>query len=139
MMWLRSPRWWGLAALALPGWLLLAWAQPSAPVLPGPSHLWPVLVFPVLEELIFRGGVQDWLLQRLWGARRWGPLTIANGLAALLFALLHLFQHTPVWAAAVFVPGLLFGWCYERWGLGAAIALHVWYNAGYFTLYPPPA
>lgn len=137
---LRVPGWWWLlAAAAFPVWLGLAWWTPPAGGWPGLMWLQLVVVVPLLEELAFRGGLQGFLLQ--WPRWRgpWPGVSPANGLTALLFAALHVPQHGLSWAAAVLLPGLLFGYCYERGGLWPAIALHVWYNAGYFTLYPPGA
>lgn len=132
----------GLAlAAALPVWAALAWWQPpqaaGAGVLAAPAaFLYVALALPILEEAAFRGLVQEGLGRLL--RRRWGPLTAANLGQAALFSLLHLPVHPPLWAAAVFGPGLVFGLFRERHGsLATPIALHTFYNGGYFLLYPP--
>lgn len=133
----RDPLFW-LALLAGPGACLLLAALPGVGWAPGvPPAWWPfllsVLVYPVVEEWLFRGELQP-LIAR-WRAGRWGPLTLANGLTSILFAALHLFFHPPLWAVAVFLPSLIFGWFRERSdGLVAPIALHGGYNAAYFLL-----
>jgi len=91
-------------------------------------------VYPVLEEFVFRGGIQPAIGARLSGGL--GPLSWANALTSIMFCALHLIYHPPVWAAAVFAPSLVFGYFRERHGgLASPIALHVFYNAGYFALF----
>lgn len=137
MSWWRTRWWWWLVAAALPVWLLLAWWRPPHWQWPGPAWLTMVLLYPVLEELAFRGGLQQWLWSRPLWRRDWCGISAANGVTALVFALAHVPLQGPAWAAAVVLPGLAFGYCWERGGLRPAIALHIWYNAGFFTLYPP--
>lgn len=113
--------------------------------LPGAEPGWPaerpwqflalVLLYPVLEELVFRGWLQGALLGRGWGRRVAGPVSAANLAAALAFAAAHLLRSSPAWAAAVILPGLVFGCFRERHGVGAAIVLHVFYNIGFFWLF----
>lgn len=134
---IRDPLFWlAFAAVAV--------LTPMLAVLPGIAlrpH-WPapitfamaVVVYPLLEEVVFRAGLQTWLL------RRWPPrnawLSWANGVTAIAFALLHLWFHPPAWALATILPALLFGWFYERHRqrLGAPIVLHGACNAAYFSL-----
>lgn len=133
--------WWALAA-ALPVWGGLAlWYPVSDPAwplaLPG-TFLLLVLVYPVLEELVFRGLLQGALLARPWGSRRWGPLSRANLLTALAFVALHTLYQPLGWALAVLAPALVFGYFRERHGtVLTPIVLHVVYNAGFFWLFGP--
>ncbi|MFQ5643803.1 MAG: JDVT-CTERM system glutamic-type intramembrane protease [Thiogranum sp.] len=126
------------AALLYWGVLYLATQPASDPawVLRDPLRfVFPALLYPIIEELVFRGYVQDLAHQRLapW---RIGPLSHANILTSLLFTALHFINHSPLWAAAVFVPSLLFGFFKERSGrLAAPMVLHVFYNSGYFLLF----
>jgi hypothetical protein len=121
-------------------WGGLALVQPptafgSALTAPG-TFLYLAVALPILEEAAFRGLVQEGLA-RLW-QRRWGPLTAANAGQAGLFAALHLIAQPPLWAASVLLPALVFGFFRERHdGLASPIALHAFYNAGFFLLYPP--
>lgn len=81
---------------------------------------------PMLEELIFRGLLQSALLTWLGARDRWAVI----GLAALLFAAVHInvvaWQVLPGLAAL----GVMLGWLYEKHGsLLPPIALHVGFNA----------
>lgn len=94
-----------------------------------------LLIYPVLEEVVFRGAVMDGVSKtRLTGfivARISGP----NLFSASLFSLAHLWGQTPGWALAVFIPGLVFGFSKERWGsLKFPIFLHVFYNLCFFGI-----
>lgn len=109
--------------------------DPGWPLRDPLRFLYPALLYPVIEELIFRGYVQELAHRRLkvW---RLGPFSHANILTSLLFTTLHFINHPPLWAAAVFIPSLLFGFFKDRSGrLGAPILLHVFYNSGYFWLF----
>lgn len=101
-----------------------------------------VLLYPILEEIIFRGALQGWLLGRpsLGKGRvqyrfdRW--VSIPNLLASLVFTAFHFINQPPLWAAMVFIPSLVFGWAREHTGgLLLPILLHIWYNAGFYFLF----
>jgi len=141
-----SPRFWSdplfsaAIAAALLYWALLylgtgASPDPGWPLREPLRFLYPALLYPVVEELVFRGLVQDLVHRRL---KPWhvGPLSHANLLTSVLFTALHFVNHPPLWAAAVFVPSLVFGFFKDRTGqLAAPIVLHVFYNGGYFWLF----
>jgi membrane protease YdiL (CAAX protease family) len=102
---------------------------------------WPflslVLLYPTIEEIAFRGLLQE-LLRDYVSRRSLGPLTIANLLTSVLFAGLHFIYHAPLWAALVFFPSLVFGFFKDRTRrLLAPVILHVFYNAGYVWLFAP--
>ena len=119
--------WAGLWGVGLP----LAAGLPSARTL-----LFAVLVYPLLEEIVFRGGLQGALLGVPALSRRRLRLSGANLLASVAFALSHLWSQPPLWAAAVFVPSLAFGHLYERHRrVAPAFALHAFYNAGFYLLF----
>ena len=85
-------------------WIALALAlnvQPSpAWILGDPIRaLSLVVAWPLLEEALFRGGVQPALLRTRWGAREAWGLTTANVATSLLFAAAHLATQAPEWAA----------------------------------------
>ena len=127
------------------GVALLYWGVLYAVTQPTPDPAWPLhdplrfiypaLLYPIIEELIFRGYIQE-LVQRRLTVWQLGPFSHANILTSLLFTALHFINHPPLWAAAVFIPSLLFGFFKDRSGrLGAPIVLHVFYNSGYFLLF----
>ena len=141
---LRADPWWWLALAAGPvAWLLLR-RFGAGGALTWPPALWAAspgrfaalaLVYPVLEEMVFRGAVQPALRGWLAGRRTPAPGTLANIATSLAFALAHLAAHPPAWALATFFPSLVFGWFRDRHGgLAAPVMLHVVYNAGYFLL-----
>lgn len=135
--WLADPRF-GLALLAgVLFWLALALAGlgKPAPVLSVAALASLILLQPLLEELLFRGLLQGWLRARPWGRRQRGGFTPANLVVTLLFTALHFISHPPLWAAGVLLPSLLYGYFRDRHdSVLPAIALHVFYNAGYFLL-----
>ncbi|WP_405226192.1 JDVT-CTERM system glutamic-type intramembrane protease MrtJ [Lentisalinibacter sediminis] len=137
---LRDPAFLLAVAAGPAGWLALAFILPAAAELGWPlaepaKFIIVAVVYPLVEEVVFRGLLQGSLLRTGWGAKRFGVLTAANVLAAIAFAAAHLVRTTPPWAAAVLLPGLVFGFFRERHGLHAAILLHVVYNAGFVWLY----
>ncbi len=136
----RDPLFFVAIAAALVYWLGLYLLTRQAPDLGWPLRepwrfVYPALLYPLVEELVFRGLIQDLAHRHL---RPWslGPLTHANLLTSLLFTALHFFSHPPLWAAAVLAPSLVFGFFKDRSGrLAAPIILHAFYNSGYFWLF----
>jgi hypothetical protein len=74
-----------------------------------------ILWQPVLEELLFRGVIQGQVARQIWGNTRYFGLSSANLLTSVLFALMHLVYHAPLWAIAVFAPSLVFGYFRDRY------------------------
>jgi len=94
-----------------------------------------VIGYPVIEELAFRGVIQGWLLRRTDSAKIAGKLSWANGITSLLFVAVHFVHHTPVWAAAVWIPSLMFGYVREYSGsVVPAVILHGMYNLFFYAL-----
>lgn len=126
--WHRDPLFW---AILLTGVALLAVAH----ALLGPGLRAPlmvllllIVVFPVLEEIVFRGFIQPLLLK--WTDAALGPVTLANVLTSIAFALAHLPAHGGLHATLVFVPSLFFGLFRDRHdSLVSPIVLHVAWNA----------
>jgi membrane protease YdiL (CAAX protease family) len=112
------------------------WAWPlDAPA----EYLLPVLVYPVLEEIVFRGLLQE-LAREFISGRAFGSLSLANLFTSLVFTGFHFLNHAPLWAALVFFPSLVFGFFKDRYRtLTAPILLHVFYNAGFLLLFTAPA
>jgi uncharacterized protein len=123
-------------------WALLAfWMYPLADLTwplnsPGP-YLLVALIYPAVEEFVFRGNIQPYLRQHApWGERSLAGLTVANILTSLLFAGLYALTHPFLWAVLAIVPSLIFGYFRDRdQSLRKPILLHVAYNSGYFWLF----
>lgn len=137
--------WQFLAALVVPLFGMIAvrvvtgWRAPL-PVGPPPRLLLQllglVLIWPIMEETIFRGALQPYFSEQSWGQWRLARVTVANLFVSLLFAAAHLFSHSPYWSAAVFFPSLVFGYFRDRYNaLLPAMVLHVSYNLGYYGLF----
>ncbi|WP_127471386.1 JDVT-CTERM system glutamic-type intramembrane protease MrtJ [Thiomicrorhabdus aquaedulcis] len=104
---------------------------------------WFILIVwqPVLEELIFRGLIQQKLTHQAWLTRFFntntalntlciGGISAANLVTSLLFTSLHFLYHPPLLALGVLVPSLIFGWFFDRYHcVVPAILLHSVYNA----------
>jgi hypothetical protein len=95
-----------------------------------------VIVYPILEEIVFRGALQGWVRRKSWGLRHRFGVTTANILTSIVFAAFHLIRRPNVWSAGVILPGLVFGFFRDRYGnLYAPMALHIFYNAGLVWLF----
>lgn len=137
-----GPGWWHwvgdwhfvLAALAAaPAWVALAHlaGDRMQADMAAAALVSLVLVQPLIEELVFRGALQGYLLERGF-ARRIGPVSVANLGTTAAFVALHFVAQPPAWAIAVAAPSLVFGHLRERFGsVLPAMALHALYNAGF--------
>jgi len=128
-----------LLALGPVAWLLMSGIMAFQPVpwhaLWSPAFLSVALWQPLFEELLFRGIVQGQVLQTTWGRKAWIGLSMSNLVVSLLFMSAHLASHSLSWSLLVFVPSLCFGFVRDRFGsVYPSIALHAFYNAGYFLL-----
>ena len=85
--------------------------------------------YAVIEEVIFRGMIQSWLLAKMKPRNSIFQLSRANLVTSTLFALAHLWQH-PLWLfPGYFAVSLLFGHFRERYhGIWVPLALHTYYN-----------
>ena len=113
--------------LPLPFWFWFH-QQGGQPIAP-----WWILALaaPVLEELVFRGAIQGAALRAPLGRRSAFGISLANILAASLFATLHFFSHQSPAALLTFFPGVVFGFFRDRYGsVVPAIALHAYFNLG---------
>lgn len=114
---------WGLVVLGRP----LA-AQGGWPL------VWALAGSPLLEEWVYRAGVQTTLASRLSGqfARYAGHW--ANLFTALLFVAVHSPVH-GVWAWAWIVPGLLLGELFRQaQRVWPCVCLHAWFNVSLFAV-----
>jgi uncharacterized protein len=89
-----------------------------------------ILFYPIIEELAFRGVIQEFIASK---TKQFHPiffLSVANVATSLLFVAMHFVHHPPLWALLVFVPSLIFGYFKEQYGdVRASIFLHMFYNA----------
>jgi membrane protease YdiL (CAAX protease family) len=137
-LWWGWPFWFALAAGPL------VWGALFLVTAPQPDLLWPgrhpiaflqvALLYPVLEELAFRGALQD-ACHRYLASRALGPISVANLVTSAAFTALHFLYHPLAWAASVFLPSLLFGHFKDRYhSLVPPILLHIFYNSGFYWL-----
>ena len=143
-VWTAALRDWQLAVALSLGplfWVALLVSQGGTPARVSGSAsmlILLVLVYPVLEEIVFRGAVQGFLGRRLGGPSG-STLTRANLAASILFAAAHVAVRGDLLAASVFFPSLVFGYFRERHAtLASPILLHVSYNAGLFLIFGAP-
>jgi hypothetical protein len=119
-----------LTGIAFWLWLPAGYAQPVA------SEPWRLLsyllLYPHVEERVFRGVLQGDLLKRDWGKLRGVGISNANLVTSIIFMLLHLINHPPAWALAVLVPSLVLGHFRERHdSLLPPMLLHPLFNLTY--------
>jgi membrane protease YdiL (CAAX protease family) len=120
-------------------WIALWLATPISPLPWSRMLSWQytslVLWQPCAEEVGFRGILQRTARQVAWGRRSCGQISGANAAVSVLFVLVHLWHHPPLWALAVLLPSLVFGWLRDHYGsVYPCMVLHAFYNAGYFWL-----
>jgi membrane protease YdiL (CAAX protease family) len=88
-----------------------------------------VLAAPVLEEVMYRGLLQEALIQL--GLKRWPAIALTS----VAFAAAHVGAADHHVLPALFVLSLALGWAYEKTGrLWAPILMHALFNAGNFAL-----
>ncbi len=97
--------------------------------------LWLALIYPAIEEWLFRGVIQSRLLNCRYGNSSILGISVANAITTVLFMAAHLMTLRWPWALLVGGPSLMFGWFRDRYrSILPAIILHSWYNAAYFIL-----
>ena len=100
-----------------------------ASVMPSGSVIWLIAGAPVVEEVIFRLGLQQELLTRLRSA------PAANALTALVFAAAHGLSRGTPQALLTLLPALAIGAVYQRSRrLAPAVALHAAFNTAWLTV-----
>lgn len=129
---------WAAVLLGPIVWLGLWWVT-GKPVPNGAAIsvlLTGVILYPVIEELAFRGFIQTRLLEKsIFRSTLFLKITYANIVTSFLFASFHLFNQPPLWAALIFFPSLVFGYLRDRYDAVAPSAvLHAWYNLGFLLL-----
>ena len=113
------------------------------------NHLWflqqpttfflLIVFYPIIEELAFRGVIQEFLGKQFSSAFNLFGISIANILTSVLFVGMHLFHHPLIWALATFIPSLVFGYFKEKFNhILPSIILHIFYNLCYFLIVSSP-
>jgi hypothetical protein len=99
-----------------------------------------LLIFPVLEEIVFRGLIQDYLSNKTIGWNSFLGITWANGLTTLLFCVTHLVTRSLLVALLVIVPSLLLGALRDRrFSIKTLATIHVYWNGGVYLLIGIPS
>lgn len=89
-----------------------------------------IVFYPVVEELAFRGMIQEYIATKTKQYHNLYSITVANILTSVLFVLMHFVHHTPLWALLVFIPSLIFGYFKDQYkNILPSIVLHMFYNA----------
>jgi len=88
-----------------------------------------VLFYPIAEEIIFRGMLQEYILLKSKKQMIFMSISTANLLTSILFVVLHVIYHEVYWALLVFIPSLIFGYFKDRFqSIIPSIILHSFYN-----------
>ncbi len=108
----------------------LVWLIARQPlVMPSWPALWLLAGAPVVEEVIFRLGLQQELLARLRSA------AVANAVTAVVFALAHALSQGTWQSLLTLLPALAIGSLYQRSRrVAPCIAVHAAFNAIWLTL-----
>ncbi|WP_035074758.1 JDVT-CTERM system glutamic-type intramembrane protease MrtJ [Maridesulfovibrio zosterae] len=95
--------------------------------------LWWLFIKAASEEFFFRFLLQEGLDRFFQYKWRIGPLSLANFLASLIFACMHLIHQPVSWAMLTFVPSLAFGYIWQRYrSVIPGTLIHFAYNAFLF-------
>ena len=93
-----------------------------------PTTLLVVLGVPLVEELLYRGLLQESLRRHrlLMGGSPWGSIIGAS----ILFTAMHIESTAAEGLPGLFVLSLGFGWAFARTGrLASAVTMHILFNA----------
>ena len=89
-----------------------------------------IVFYPIIEELAFRGVIQEVIATKTKQYPAYFYISVANILTSVLFVLMHFVHHTPLWAMLVFIPSLIFGYFKDQYkNILPSIFLHMFYNA----------
>ena len=88
-------------------------------------------LIPLAEEILFRGLIQGWLLEKRWFSLLSAGVSRANWGTSVLFASVHAWQHALMLVPGYFIVSLLLGHFRERYrGILVPVLLHGYYNLG---------
>jgi uncharacterized protein len=123
-----------LALALLAPWLVWPWLPgwDSIHLQEGQFSAIALIAFiPIIEEVLFRGFLQGWLLQKNRFKQNIFGVSRANWLTSFSFAVAHLWQHVYLLVPGYLVVSLLLGHFRERYhGILVPVLLHGYYNLG---------
>jgi len=94
-----------------------------------------VIIYPIIEEITFRGWIQEYISKISIGKVEFFSISIANIITSIIFSLMHLIYHSYIWAFLVIFPSLIFGYFKEEFNsVIPAIILHSFYNYMFFSI-----
>ena len=98
-----------------------------------------LLLFPVLEEIVFRGLLQGFLAKKWGGSRTFLGMGLPNCGTTFVFCLTHLLTRSPLVSAMVLIPSLALGAMRDRgFSITTLACIHMYWNAGTFLLIGHP-
>ena len=88
-----------------------------------------IILFPIIEELSFRGILLDVFNYLFKNKKLFAQISIANIATSILFAIMHTQYHLLFLALLTFIPSIIFGFFKEQFNsVIPAILLHSYYN-----------
>ena len=88
-----------------------------------------VIMFPIIEELTFRGILLEAFNYIFKNKKLFTQISVANIATSILFAVMHTINYPLYWALLTFIPSLIFGYFKERFdSVIPSIFLHSYYN-----------
>jgi membrane protease YdiL (CAAX protease family) len=115
----------------------LAYAWIAHTLMQAPWRFWEhwrdmlvlVILYPVVEEISFRGFLQSMLSNQESLQKSFGIITLSNIITTLAFVTIHFIYNPPQKALMIFFPSLVFGYFKDRChSVIPSIVLHVIYN-----------
>ena len=93
-----------------------------------------LFIYPVIEEWVFRGTIQEGLLKKQPLRKAYYGVSNANLITSCVFTGFHMIHQPLLFAVLVFIPSVVFGFFKERYSaLLVPIGLHILFN-GIFLL-----
>ena len=90
-----------------------------------------ITLIPFAEEILFRGLLQGWLLEKSWFNKTSAGISRANWLSSFAFAAAHVWQHALMLVPGYLLVSLVLGHFRERYrGITVPVLLHGYYNLG---------
>lgn len=95
-----------------------------------------VIGYPIVEEFVFRGGLQNWLYKYPWAKLTYLHISVANIIVSILFSTLHIILRPDDNSTyGIIIPSLIFGLFKDRHRhIMSCTLLHIFYNMGAFFL-----